>query len=139
MKKLLINSFLLTSLMRLNAQLKYPDTKKINHVDEYFGVKVQDPYRWLEAELSTETKSWVDAQNKVTFGYLNQIPLRDQLKNQLTEIWNYEKISAPFKEGKFTYFFKNNGLQQHSVLYRQLENGKEEVFLDPNQFSKDGS
>lgn len=139
MKKHLFTLLTAAIAMNLNAQLKYPDTKKIDHTDEYFGAKIQDPYRWLEDDLSAETKSWVEAENKVTFGYLDQIPLRDQLKKQLTEIWNYEKISAPFKEGKFTYFFKNDGLQQHSVLYRQLENGKEEVFLDPNKFSKDGS
>ncbi len=141
MKNLLIKLFLLTFLMNLNAQssLKYPETKKINHVDEYFNIKMEDPYRWLEDDLSSETKSWVDAQNKVTFGYLDQIPLRDQLKKQLTDIWNYEKISAPFKEGKYIYYYKNNGLQQHFVLYRQTDTGKEEVFLDPNKFSKDGS
>lgn len=139
MKKILINVFLFTFLMNLHAQLKYPETKKIDHVDEYFNAKIEDPYRWLEDDLSAETKSWVNAQNEVTFGYLDQIPLRAQLKKQLTNIWNYEKISAPFKEGKLTYFYKNDGLQQHYVLYRKQENGKEEVFLDPNKFSKDGS
>lgn len=141
MKNSLIKLFLLCFLMNLNAQsgFQYPETKKIKHTDEYFGVKVEDPYRWLEDDLSSETKAWVDAQNKVTFGYLDQIPLRSQLKDQLTEIWNYEKISAPFKEGKYTYYYKNDGLQQHYVLYRENEAGREEVFLDPNKFSKDGS
>lgn len=139
MKKHLFTLLTAAIAMNLNAQLKYPDTKKVDHTDEYFGAKIQDPYRWLEDDLSAETKAWVEAENKVTFGYLDQIPLRDQLKKQLTEIWNYEKISAPFKEGKFTYFYKNNGLQQHYVIYRQAEGGKEEVFLDPNKFSKDGS
>jgi len=142
MKKIIINTLLLVGFMNLNAQEfngKYPDTKKVDQVDEFFGEKVADPYRWLEDDLSSETKRWVESQNKVTFDYLGQIPLRDDLKKQLTEIWNYEKISAPFKEGKFTYFYKNDGLQQHSVLYRQLEDGMEEVFLDPNKFSKDGS
>lgn len=139
MKKHLFTLLTAAIAMNLNAQLKYPDTKKEDHTDEYFGAKIQDPYRWLEDDLSAETKAWVEAENKVTFGYLDQIPLRDQLKKQLTEIWNYEKISAPFKEGKFTYFYKNNGLQQHYVIYRQAEGGKEEVFLDPNKFSKDGS
>lgn len=141
MKNLLIKLFLLCFLMNLNAQsgFQYPETKKIKHTDEYFSVKVEDPYRWLEDDLSSETKAWVDAQNKVTFGYLDQIPLRSQLKDQLTEIWNYEKISAPFKEGKYTYYYKNDGLQQHYVLYRENEAGREEVFLDPNKFSKDGS
>lgn len=128
--------------MSLNAQEfkgEYPKTPMGNQVDEFFGEKVADPYRWLEDDLAAETKHWVDTQNKVTFDYLNEIPLRENLKRQLTEIWNYEKISAPFKEGKFTYFYKNDGLQQHSVLYWQLENGREETFLDPNSFSKDGS
>lgn len=140
MKKLIINSILLTLVMNANAQsLKYPTTAKGNHVDEYFGVKVNDPYRWLEDDLSKDTKAWVETQNKLTFGYLEQIPMRAELKKQLTEIWNYEKVSAPFQEGKYTYYFKNDGLQQHSVLYRVLSNGKEEVFLDPNKFSKDGT
>lgn len=142
MKKIIINTLLVTGFMNLNAQAfngNYPETKKGNQVDDYFGEKIADPYRWLEDDLAEDTKSWVEAQNEVTFGYLNQIPLREKLKSQLTDIWNYEKISAPFKEGKFTYYYKNDGLQQHSVLYRQTEGGKEEVFLDPNQFSKDGS
>jgi len=142
MKKIIINTLLLVGFMNLNAQEfngKYPDTKKVDQVDEFFGEKVADPYRWLEDDLSSETKRWVESQNKVTFDYLGQIPLRDVLKKQLTEIWNYEKISAPFKEGKYTYFYKNDGLQQHSVLYRQTDGGKEETFLDPNKFSKDGS
>ncbi len=142
MKKTIINTLLLVGFMNLNAQEfngKYPDTKKVDQIDEFFGEKIADPYRWLEDDLSPDTKIWVESQNKVTFDYLDQIPLRDDLKKQLTEIWNYEKISAPFKEGKFTYFYRNDGLQQHSVLYRQLENGREEVFLDPNKFSKDGS
>lgn len=121
-------------------QLKYPTTNKGTVVDEFWGQKVSDPYRWLEDDRSAETKSWVQAENKVTFDYLNTIPFRTKLKEQLTEIWNYEKIGTPFKEGAYTYFFKNNGLQQHSVLYRkQGENGTEEIFLDPNTFSKDGS
>lgn len=140
MKKIILNSLLVAFVMNLNAQeIKYPTTEKGNHVDEYFGVKVPDPYRWLEDDLSPETKSWVERQNKLTFGYLDQIPMRNQLKNQLTDMWNYEKVSAPFKEGNYTYYFKNDGLQQHSVLYRILPDGKEEVFLDPNTFSKDGT
>lgn len=117
----------------------YPPTAKGNQVDEYFGVKIADPYRWLEDDLSQDTKNWVEAQNKLTFQYLDQIPLRDKLRKQLTDMWNYEKISAPFKEGNYTYFFKNDGLQQQNVLYRKLEGGKEEVFIDPNKFSEDGT
>lgn len=127
----------------VNAQSykkKYPETKKIDHVDTYFGEEVQDPYRWLENDLADDTKKWVVEQNKATYAYLNEIPLRAELKKSLTEIWNYEKISTPFKEGDYTYYYKNDGLQQHSVLYRKLgEDGAEEVFLDPNKFSKDGS
>ncbi|WP_293879489.1 MULTISPECIES: prolyl oligopeptidase family serine peptidase [unclassified Sphingobacterium] len=121
-------------------RLTYPTTTKGTVVDEFWGEKIADPYRWLEDDRSAETKNWVEAENKVTFDYLNAIPFRTKLKDQLTEIWNYEKIGTPFKEGGYTYFFKNNGLQQHAVLYRKLgEKGTEEVFLDPNTFSKDGS
>nr|WP_315402368.1 prolyl oligopeptidase family serine peptidase [uncultured Sphingobacterium sp.] len=124
-----------------NAQeLKYPETKKGQVVDQFFGESVPDPYRWLENDLAADTKSWVVAQNKVTYDYLAQIPYRDQLKQQLTDIWNYEKVGTPFIEGAYTYFYKNDGLQQHAVLYRKSnKGGKEEVFLDPNTFSKDGS
>ena len=142
MKKLITNTLLLTMFMGLNAQDfngKYPNTAKGNQVDEFFGVKVEDPYRWLEDDLASDTKNWVEIQNKTTFDYLDQIPFREKLKKQLTEIWNYEKISAPFKEGDYTYFYKNDGLQQHYVLYRNGKNGREEVFIDPNSFSKDGS
>lgn len=143
MKKLSVLLLNLGILMNLNAQDfngKYPTTEKSKHTDEYFGEKVADPYRWLEDDRSPQTKAWVEAENKVTFSYLDAIPLRDELKKQLTDIWNYEKVGTPFKEGNYTYYYKNNGLQQHSVLYRKKgENGKEEVFLDPNTFSKDGS
>ncbi|WP_395090769.1 prolyl oligopeptidase family protein [Vaginella massiliensis] len=143
MKKISVLLLNLGLLMSLNAQDfngKYPSTKKSKHTDEYFGEKVADPYRWLEDDLSAETKAWIEAENKLTFSYLDAIPLRDELKKQLTDIWNYEKVGTPFKEGNYTYYYKNDGLQQHSVLYRKKgENGKEEVFLDPNTFSKDGS
>ena len=119
--------------------IKYPETKKGETVDVYFDTKVSDPYRWLEDDKSAETGAWVKAQNDVTYGYLNQIPFRDALKQRMEKLWNYEKISAPFKEGKFTYYSKNNGLQNQSVIYRKGENGKDEVFLDPNTFSKDGT
>lgn len=137
---LLFNLAIMTSLNAQGFKKKYPETKKINHVDKYFDTEVNDPYRWLEDDLSDTTKKWVIEQNKTTYAYLNEIPLRTQLKKSLTEIYNYEKIGTPFKEGDYTYFYKNDGLQQHSVLYRKLgENGKEEVFLDPNKFSKDGT
>lgn len=121
------------------ATLNYPETKKVDTVDVYFGNEVADPYRWLEDDMSDETAAWVTAQNEVTFDFLNKIPYREQIKNRLEEIWNYERISAPFKEGDFTYFFKNDGLQNQSVLYRKDKDGNEEIFLDPNTFSADGS
>jgi len=119
--------------------IQYPKTKKINTVDTYFDSKVSDPYRWLEDDRSAETEAWVKAENKVTFGYLNKIPFRDVIKDRLTQLWNYEKIGAPFKRGDYHYFYKNNGLQNQYVLYRQKNNEKPEVFLDPNKFSKDGT
>ncbi|HKJ06909.1 MAG TPA: prolyl oligopeptidase family serine peptidase [Flavobacteriaceae bacterium] len=119
--------------------LEYPTTKKVDTVTNYFGTEVKDPYRWLEDDMSTETGEWVKAQNKVTFDYLAQIPYRDALKQRLEKLWNYEKIGAPFKEGDYTYFYKNNGLQNQYVIYRFKENEEPEVFLDPNTFSKDGT
>ena len=118
---------------------KYPVTKRESQVDEYFGTKVADPYRWLENDMSEETKNWVVEQNKVTNAYLSQIPFRNEIKADLKALWNYEKYSAPFKEGEYTYFYKNNGLQNQSVLYRQKGDGSPEVFLDPNKFSADGT
>ena len=136
---ILVNLGLVMNLTAQDFKGQYPQTKKGNQVDEFFGVKVEDPYRWLEDDLSADTKKWVEAENKVTFDYLDQIPVRTKLNSQLKELWNYEKISAPFKEGDYTYFYKNDGLQQHFVLYRQGKNGKEEIFIDPNSFSKDGT
>ena len=121
------------------AALTYPETKKGEVVDTYFDTQVADPYRWLEDDMSEETAQWVKTQNKVTFDYLSQIPYRDKLKERLTKLMDYEKISAPFKEGKYTYFYKNDGLQNQYVIYRQVEGGEPEVFLDPNTFSDDGT
>ena len=118
----------------------YPQTKTVNHTDEYFGTKVSDPYRWLENDTATDTKDWVTKENMVTNSYLSKIPFRDAIKKKLSGLWDYEKFSAPFKEGGYTYFYKNNGLQNQSVLYRQKDGGSDaEVFLDPNSFSKDGT
>ena len=142
MRKTQIVAVSLISTLLVNAQnMKYPHTEKGNVTDEYFGQKVSAPYRWLEDDQSSETQKWVQEQNQVTFDYLSKIPYRNQLKEQITRLWNYEKFSAPFEEGEFTYFFKNDGLQPQSVLYRKLTKGGkvEEVFLDPNQFSKDGT
>lgn len=133
--------------LHLNAQqlkpntttVKYPITQKGNQVDTYFNTKVSDPYRWLEDDKSEATKAWVVDQNKTTNAYLSKIPYRDQIKSRMEKLWNYERISAPFKEGDYVYFYKNNGLQNQSVLYRKDVNGNEEVFLDPNTFSKDGT
>lgn len=120
-------------------KIQYPETKKGETVDVYFDTKVSDPYRWLEDDKSAETGAWVKAQNEVTYGYLDKIPFREELKKRMEKLWNFEKISAPFIEGKHTYYSKNNGLQNQSVIYRKGDNGKDEVFLDPNTFSKDGT
>lgn len=119
--------------------VNYPTTKKVDTVDNYFGTEVPDPYRWLEDDRSEETEAWVKKQNAVTFGYLEKIPFREDLKNRLEKLWNYEKVGSPFKEGDYTYYYKNNGLQNQYVVYRKKDNGEEEVFLDPNTFSEDGT
>ncbi|MDP4687193.1 MAG: prolyl oligopeptidase family serine peptidase [Salibacteraceae bacterium] len=120
--------------------ITYPETRKdTSVVEDYFGTKVADPYRWLEDDRSAETEAWVTAQNEVSFGYLQKIPFRDKIKDRLTDLWNYEKYSAPFKRGDFTYFYKNDGLQNQYVLYREKQDGQSEVFLDPNAFSEDGT
>lgn len=121
------------------AQTKYPATKKGDVSDTYFGTKVNDPYRWLEDDRSVETKAWVEAENIVTQNYLSQIPYRQVIKKRLQSLWNYEKYSAPFKEGMYTYYYKNDGLQNQSVLYREDKNGKADIFLDPNKFSAGGT
>jgi len=122
-----------------NMTLKpYPQTSQGNVVDHYFGTAVSDPYRWLENDTAAATKAWIAAENEVTNDYLAQIPFRDAMEARLEKLWNYEKYTAPFKEGAYTYFSKNDGLQNQSVLYR-TKNGKTEIFLDPNQFSKDGT
>ncbi|WP_435135921.1 prolyl oligopeptidase family serine peptidase [Formosa sp. A9] len=123
-----------------NQIVKYPITKTVDTVDTYFGTQVKDPYRWLEDDRSPQTEAWVKTQNKLTNQYLEKIPYRNQLKEALTSLWNYEKIGAPFKEGKYTYFSKNDGLQNQNVIYRTPEGSdSEELFLDPNTFSKDGT
>ena len=121
-------------------KISYPESKKVDQVDDYFGTKVADPYRWLEDENSAETKVWVQAQNAVTFAYLDKIPYREKLKARLTELYNYPRVSAPFHRGDTYFFTKNDGLQNQSVYYVQKGvNGKPEVFLDPNKFSADGT
>tara|TARA_B100000963_G_scaffold53595_1_gene41674 strand:+ start:2676 stop:4784 length:2109 start_codon:yes stop_codon:yes gene_type:complete len=117
---------------------EYPKTEKKEVIDTYFGVEVVDNYRWLEDDLSEETAQWVKQQNELTFDFLNQISIKKSLTERLTEIWNYEKLSAPFKKGDYTYFYKNDGLMNQYVVYREKDN-EEEVFLDPNSFSDDGT
>lgn len=119
--------------------VNYPTTAKADSATTYFGTEIKDPYRWLEDDRSPETEAWVKEQNKTTFGYLENIPFRNVLKNRLEKLWNYEKLSSPFKEGDYTYFYKNDGLQNHYVVYRKKEGGEAEVFLDPNTFSDDGT
>lgn len=117
----------------------YQDTKKVEQTDVFFGTKVSDPYRWLEDDTAADTKAWVQQEVALTQDYLSKIPFRDAIKKRLTELWNYEKFSAPFREGSFTYFYKNDGLQNQSVLYREQNGKAPQVFLDPNKFSADGT
>lgn len=127
--------------MAINDQhLPYPATRKIQHADTYFGTQIPDPYRWLEDDNSEETKSWVEAQNHVTFDYLANIPFRGQIADRLKQLVNYPRYSAPFRKGDTIYFYKNSGLQNQSVLYIQkgLE-GTPEVLIDPNTFSAEGT
>ncbi|MDR3272892.1 MAG: prolyl oligopeptidase family serine peptidase [Flavobacteriaceae bacterium] len=142
MKKI-VYSLTLLAISFANAQyMKYPETQKGEVIDEYFGEKVAAPYRWLEDDRSAETEKWVQEQNAVTFDYLKKNPFREDLKKQITDLWNYEKVSAPFVEGDYTYFFKNDGLLPQSVLYRFKNDDPqktEEIFLNPNKFSKDGT
>ena len=127
-------------MMNANAQLTYPVTQKGTTVDDYFGTKVSDPYRWMEDDKSAETKDWVTAQNKVTFGYLNQIPYRAKFQSAIEKVFNYPKYSAPARKGEWYYFYKNDGLQNQSVLYRQKGlDGKIEEVIDPNKLSKEGT
>ena len=125
-----------------SPSINYPETRRVDHVDVLHGVEVPDPYRWLETDVreSDEVRRWVEAQNDVTFAYLKAIPERERIRKRLTELWNYEKYSSPFKEGGRYYFFKNDGLQNQFVLYRQdsLED-EPEVLIDPNEWSKDGT
>ena len=131
--------FVLISCNSTGNKTTYPTTKKIPVSNNYYGTKIIDDYRWLEDDNSDDTKKWVINQNNTTFKYLDEIPFRNDLKVRLEQLWDYEKISAPFKEGQYTYFYKNDGLQNQSILYRENNKNKAEVFLDPNSFSKDGT
>ncbi|MGZ8839872.1 MAG: prolyl oligopeptidase family serine peptidase [Candidatus Aminicenantales bacterium] len=122
------------------AKLTYPVTKKVDQVDDYFGTKVADPYRWLEDDNAEDVKAWVQAENAVTFGYLDKIPFRPKIKARLNEIYNYPRYSSPFRAGENYFFYKNDGLQNQSVCYVQKGlDGTPEVFFDPNALSPDGT
>lgn len=141
MKKIFLLLVVFITTCNAYAQrLEYPLTKKVDHIDDYFGVKVEDPYRWMEDDKSEEVKEWVKRENEVTFSYLDKISFREKIRSRLNEIWNYPKYSAPFKVGEYYLFYKNDGMQNQSVLYIQKGiNGTPEVFLDPNTFSSDGT
>ncbi|EGQ8144445.1 prolyl oligopeptidase family serine peptidase [Vibrio parahaemolyticus] len=119
--------------------MHYPNTRKDSVMDTYFGYDIADPYRWLEDDRSEETAQWVSGQNSVTFDFLGQIPYRQQIRDLVANSQNYEKYSQPFVRGDYTYFYKNDGLQNQSVLYRRKREGEAEVFLDPNTFSEEGT
>lgn len=124
----------------MNKKFTYPQAKKVDQVDNYHGVKVADPYRWLENPDSEDSRAWIEAENKLTFGFLDQIPERAKIKERLTRLWNFEKYGPPFKEGGRYFYFKNDGLQNQSVLYtlKSLD-GEPRVLLDPNKLSADGT
>lgn len=137
---LLMTGIALTACAPQQKKLVYPETAKVDTVDVYFGTQVPDPYRWLENDTTAATAAWVEAQNQVTNDYLAQIPFREPLLKRLTDLANYEKIGAPFKKNGKYYFYKNDGLQNQSVLYVQdALNGEPRVFLDPNKLSDDGT
>jgi prolyl oligopeptidase len=142
MRKLLIG-FLISGCVHAQdiVNFSYPATKKVKQTDDYFGKKIEDPYRWLEDDNSEETKKWVAEENKVTNSYLSTIPFRDKIKSRLKELWNYEKQTPPFKRGDRFFWYKNDGLQNQSVLYTQKDTccDKGEVLLDPNTLSNDGT
>lgn len=139
MKYLILIFFALIS-TQTNSQINYPHARKADQADNYFGTIVKDPYRWLEDDNSKETSAWVTEENAVTEKYLSQIPYRTLIRSELKKLWNYSRYSNPFKEGSYFYFYKNNGLQNQAVLYRQKDlNKKPEVFIDPNTLSKDGT
>lgn len=151
MKKLAIGILTVITIMSCKKEatkkeksilIDYPTTSKVDTVTNYFGTEVKDPYRWLEDDRSPETEAWVKAENKTTYAYLDNIPYRKKLKQRLEKLWNYEKIGAPFVEGDYTYFYKNDGLQNQYVIYR-YKTGEDPstatVFLDPNTFKEDGT
>ncbi len=145
MKKRTINALLTVLLVlplfcKKAEKMTYPVARKADQVDNYFGTKVSDPYRWLEDDRSAETAKWVEAENAVTFGYLGKIPFRDALHRRLDQIYNYPRYTSPMRAGEYYFFSKNDGLQNQSVIYFQKGlDGTPEVFIDPNKLSPDGT
>lgn len=143
MKKLtfsLLAVSLLLAQPQLMAQIKYPQTLKTDQVDTYYDTKIADPYRWLEDDRSAETAAWVQAENKITYDYLEKIPFRNDIHNRLSHIWNFPKYGVPFEKNGYYFFYKNDGLQNQSTLYMQKGlDAKPEVLLDPNTLAKDGT
>jgi prolyl oligopeptidase len=142
-RKLVLMTFVIITTLSpllIAQKFQYPQTKRVDHTDTYFGARVADPYRWLEDDNSPETMKWVEEQNKVTFGYLEKIPYRQKVKARLETLFNYPKYGAPFRNGEHFFFSKNDGLQNQSVYYMQkgLE-GTSEVLIDPNKFAADGT
>jgi len=119
--------------------VKYPETKKINHVDTYFGVEIQDPYQWLEDDMSNETAEWVEAQNAVTADYLGRIPFRSKIDERLKTIWDFARYGVPYRKKDMTFFFKNDGIQNQAVLFLSKGDAEPEVLLNPNEMCKDGT
>src|SRR5256884_7620952 len=119
---------------------RHPPARKGDVVDDYHGTRVADPYRWLEDPDSPESRGWIDAENRLTEGYLSQIPQRAALRQRLTTLWNYPKYGAPFHKAGRYFFFKNDGLQNQSVLYKQASlTAGPQTLLDPNLLSEDGT
>lgn len=120
-------------------EFRYPDFAKSDVVDDFHGTPVADPWRGLEDPNSDATKAWVDAQNAITFPYLKSLKDRDAIETRLTELWDYEKFGTPFTRGSSTFYFRNDGLQNQSVLYKRIGDGEPDVLIDPNTFSEDGT
>ena len=142
-KPITITIIALIALLNISVmaqKIEYPKAQKVDQTDDYHGTKIADPYRWLENPDAPQSRAWIEAQNKLTNAFLNQIPERQQIKDRLTKLWNYEKYSAPFKENKRYFYYKNDGLQNQSVLYTadSLE-GTPRVLLDPNTLSQNGT
>ena len=142
MKRVIISLLALSTMISCNTEkpIQYPATKKVDVKDNYYGTEVEDPYRWLEDDNSVETADWVKAENELTFNYLNKLPYREQIKKRLTELWDYPKYGTPFKEADKYFFYKNNGLQNQSVLFTTNDMSVEPtVLLDPNTLTEDGT